>query len=118
MTAGSASRCASVPPKDRRQLRVLLPWNRVPTASTTSAPDTMSSTGGLVVSAPRHSGWSSGIEPRPSTVVTTGAPRRSASATSAGPAPELTTPPPAHSTGRVAAESASATFATASASGT
>ena len=77
----------------------------------------MSSTGGLVVSAPRHSGWSSGIEPRPSTVVTTGAPSRSASATSAGPAPELTTPPPAHSTGRVAAESASATFDKASASG-
>ena len=63
----------------------------------------MSSTCGLVVSAPRHSGWSSGIEPRPSTVVTTGAPSRSASAVSAGPAPELTTPPPAHSTGRVAA---------------
>src|ERR1700761_8075584 len=117
MTTGSASRWASVPPRVRLQLAVLWPWNRVPTASTRSASARISWMDGLVVSAPRHSGWSSGIEPRPSTVVTTGAPRRSASAVSAGPAPALITPPPAHSTGRVAADRASASFATASASG-
>ncbi|HEY2522234.1 MAG TPA: hypothetical protein VGJ19_19140 [Streptosporangiaceae bacterium] len=49
--------------------------------------------------------------------MTTGAPRRSASAVRAAPAPALITPPPAHSSGRAAAESASDTGASASAPG-
>jgi len=87
------------------------------TASTRSAAQTNSSTGRPRVVTPRLSGWSSGMAPRPLSVVTTGADSRSASSVSAGAAPEPTTPPPAHSTGLVALLRASATRATASASG-
>ncbi len=63
------------------------------------------------------SAWVSSIAPLPFQVVTTGAPRRSASASSSSQASAMSTPPPATITGRVAPRRLAAARSTSSAAG-
>src|SRR5438270_2376518 len=77
---------------------------RQPTARTTSAPDASLFPDVLAVSPTLQpfKGWSSGIAPLPIQVVTTGAPRCSATATRSAAASAVMAPPPATITGRSA----------------
>ncbi len=75
---------------------------RDPTISRTS----ISSSSGGTASIGSARGWLAGIAPLPSVVMITGAPRRSASATRASPAPSA--PPPARMAGRAACANRSA----------
>ena len=89
-----------------------------PTYSSTSASSTARCACGwkpLSPTTPSASGWSSGIVPWPEMVVTTGAPRRSASRHTSVLAPEWFTPPPATITGRHASASCAASAAMVSA---
>ena len=66
---------------------------------------------------PPASAWSSGIDPRPISVVATGMARRSASSRSRSEAPAHFTPLPARISGRSASKSSAAASSTAQASG-
>ena len=89
---------------------------RVPTASMRSQSAKNACACACRSALPAASGWSSGMAPLPSTVVKTGARRRSASRSSSASAPLLITPPPAHMTGRRAAVNSRAACAIRSAS--
>ena len=69
---------------------------RLPITSTTSA----SSNSGRPASALMASGWRADSAPRPLSLITTGAPRRSASRCSGALAAAAITPPPTYSTGK------------------
>ena len=77
---------------------------RLPTTSTTSA----SSNSGRPASALMASGWRADNAPRPLSLITTGAPSRSASRCSCVLAPAAMTPPPTYRTGKRALSSSAA----------